>query len=382
MKQIYFDNASTSFPKAPGLGKVMGEQIDQAAYNINRGGYKGAYNLGEIVMDTRELLCSMFHGSDMANVIFTPGNTASVNMALQGVLRAGDHVLVSGMEHNAVVRPLEYLAQQGVEWTQIPCNEQGELQLEQLEELIRSNTKMIFIMHASNVCGTILPIEKVGEICNKYNILFGVDAAQSAGAYAINMEEMYIDLLTMPAHKSLMGPQGIGVLMLSERVAQMIRPILQGGTGSASHELTMPEFMPDKLEAGTMNLTGVVGLYHALCYIQEEGMDTIVAKKKHLTEVFLQKLEQVKEIKVIGKHDLENRCAVVSVDCLHQDNAEVAYQLETKYGISTRCGLHCAPLAHRTLHTFPQGTIRFSLGYFNTVEEVQVVVDALRSIVS
>ncbi len=380
MNTIYFDNGSTSFPKAPHLGEVMGRQIDKAAYNINRGGYKGAYDLGDIVMDTREMLCDFFHGSDMANVAFTGGNTLSINMAFQGLLNPGDHVLISSMEHNAVVRPIEALTKEGVTWDAIPCNSNGELDVSSIDSMLRPNTKMIFIMHASNVCGTLLPIEEVGALCKKHQLLFGVDAAQSAGTYPIYMEEMHIDILTIPGHKCLMGPQGIGVLMLSQRAADMIRPVLHGGTGSTSDQITMPHFMPDKLEAGTMNLTGIVGLHHALSYIIEEGMDVIAKKKKELTEEFLSLLLPLKNIRIVGRLDTINRCSVVSIDCLEKDNAEIAYLLEHNYGISTRCGLHCAPLAHQTLGTFPHGTIRFSLGYFNTIDEVHQVVNAIKEL--
>ncbi len=380
MGTIYFDNGSTSFPKAPKLGEIMGRQIEKSAYNINRGGYEEAYQLGDIVMDTREMLCDFFHGSDMANVVFTGGNTLSINMAFQGLLSSGDHVLISSMEHNAVVRPLEAMTKDGITWDAIPCNQDGELEVNMISSMIKPNTKMIFIMHASNVCGTLLPIEEVGLLCKKHNLLFGVDGAQSAGTYPIYMEEMHIDILTIPGHKCLMGPQGIGVLMLSQRVADMIKPILHGGTGSTSDQITMPQFMPDKLEAGTMNLTGIVGLHHALSYIIAEGMDTISQKKKELTAEFLRLLSPLNKIRIVGRADTHNRCSVVSIDCLEKDNAEVAYLLEHHHGISTRCGLHCAPLAHQTLGTFPHGTIRFSLGYFNTIEEVHQVVDSLMAV--
>ena len=384
MNTIYFDNASTAFPKAPGLGEVMCEQLSTFSYNINRGGYSGAYNLGNIVLDTRELLCDFFHGSDLENVVFTSGNTAAINLVLQGILTAGDHVLVSALEHNAVMRPLEALRECGITWDAIPCSTEGIIDCDMIPSLIRKNTKLIFVTHASNVCGTILPIDTIGAICKQYGLLFAVDGAQTAGTHPIHMQEMHIDFLTLPSHKNLLGPQGIGVLLLSHHAAQLIQPSIYGGTGSASDHLTMPTFLPDKLEPGTMNLTGIVGLNHALQYLQSEGINRIAQRKKLLTELFLTSLREIPNIRIVGiPHTQDhNRCSVISLDFLGQDNAEVSYQLESTYGIATRCGMHCAPQAHKALHTYPQGSVRFSLGYFNTESEIETVISAIKSISS
>lgn len=387
MRQIYCDNGSTSFPKAPGLGAAIGHHLDSAGYNINRGGYDGAYSVAELVLDTRERLCAMFGGEQSRNVIFTAGITAAVNMALKGLLKKGDHVLVSSMEHNAVLRPLAQLEEAGISWDAICCGIRGELDPAKVEAAIRPETRMVLMLHGSNVCGTLLPIREVGLICRSHGLIFAVDTAQTAGTYDINMKEWNIDILAFAGHKGLLGPQGIGGFLISSKLAAEMRPLLAGGTGSASDKLIMPEFLPDKFEAGTMNLPGIVGLNHALRFIESEGMAAIREKKAALTELFLEEIGDVKGIRAAGIPLAETaaargaeRTAVVSLDFQTLDNAEASFTLEQEYGIMTRCGLHCAPMAHRTLRTFPQGTVRFSFGYFNTEEEIREAGKAVRSI--
>lgn len=380
MRQVYCDNGSTSFPKAPGLGTAMGQHIDNHGLNISRGGYEKAYDLEATVIEVREKLCSLFGFRDLRNTVFTSGATIGINMVLNGLLNSGDHVITTSMEHNAVVRPLSFLAKKGVLWQVIKCNNQGILDFREVEDAIKSNTKLVFVTHGSNVCGTIIPVEKIGEICKRKGVFFGIDAAQTAGSVNISMKKANIDALVLSGHKGLLGPQGIGGLLLKSTIVSEIDPVIYGGTGSLSDSEAMPEFMPDKFQPGTLNIPGIVGLKHSLDFIEKTGLDAIKEKKVRLTELFLQGVLNMNNIKVLGLRSAENRCAVVSLDFKNMDNAEAGYMLESQYGILTRCGIHCAPLAHKTLETFPQGTVRFSFGFFNCEKDIEYVIDSIKKI--
>lgn len=380
MRQIYCDNSSTSFPKAPGLGRVMGEHIDNNGYNISRGAYGGAYSVERRVMEARELLCDCFDAEEPRNVIFTAGATMGLNTVLRGVLKPGDHVITTAMEHNAVVRPLAQLAKEGVIWEEAPCDETGVLNIEQFKKMIRPETKMVMATHGSNVCGTLIPIEEIGVICKAHDILFAVDASQTAGSVPVSMRTCRADALVFPAHKGLMGPQGIGAMILSKRFSEICEPVVCGGTGSLSHEETMPDFMPDKFQPGTLNIPGIIGMSHALKFVRQEGIISIGEKKLELAGMFIEEAMNMKGVALAGIPSVEGRCAVVSLDFAGIDNAEAGYYLEKRFGIMTRCGLHCAPHAHKTLGTFPEGTVRFSFGFFNTKEEVRITADAVREI--
>lgn len=380
MRQIYCDNSSTSFPKAPGLGAAVGEHIDHNGFNISRGNYTKAYGVELAVMETRELLCSLFHFDQSSHVIFTPGATAGLNMILKGILKKGDHIITTSMEHNAVVRPLGQLRELGVQWDEVVCSERGELEPSGLEALIKPNTKLVLVVHGSNVSGTVMPIDEVGEICRRHNILFAVDAAQTAGAMEISLKGCPVDALAFPGHKSLLGPQGIGGILLSESAASAITPLIAGGTGSVSDRDEMPDFLPDKLQPGTLNIPGIIGLRHALKFIQSEGIDSIQEKEEVLTEHFLDGIRNMNAIRIVGPETALDRCPVVSLDFKEKDNAEIGFLLETEFGVMTRCGLHCAPHAHMTLKTFPQGTVRFSFGYFNNAAEIDYILDSLHKI--
>ena len=379
-RNIYFDNGSTSFPKAPNVAEEMCEFLQKGAFNINRGNYQGAYDLEEKVQETRERLLRLFHAPKNVNAIFTPGITYSLNYFLKGYLKPGDHVLISGMEHNAVVRPLVQLEQKGVEWEYVISDERGFTEEESFRRKIKENTKVIIVNHASNVCGTIAPIQKIGELCREKNMVFVVDTAQSAGTLDINMEENNIDFLAFTGHKSLLGPQGIGGFLITKELAQKVEPLIAGGTGSISDQLTMPEFLPDKFESGTMNLPGIIGLHAALGYIEETGITKIHEEKMRLTDYFLERVKEFSEIKIVGMTGREGRVAVVSLDFVGRDNAMIAFDLEDMYGIMTRVGLHCAPLAHQMLHTYPQGTVRFAFSPANTKEEIDACIKAFREL--
>lgn len=380
MDKIYMDNACTSFPKPPSVAAAVGDFIANCGVNINRGSYGPAYEMENVVYQTRLALSRLFGYSDCKNVIFTANITTSLNMVLKGLLRPGDHVLVSSMEHNAVMRPLVQLTGDGVSFDRIPCTKQGELCLKEAEALVRPNTKAVIMTHASNVCGTVMPLTEVGDFCRRHGLTFIVDSAQTAGVLPIHMEDMHIDAFCFTGHKGMLGPQGIGGFIVTDELAARIQPLISGGTGSLSHSEDVPDFLPDKFEAGTMNWPGIIGLHASLNYLSEVGIKNIYAKEMELTSRFLDGLREIPDLTIVGKKDLAQRVAVVSVYSGSKDNAQVAFELENQYGILTRVGLHCAPVAHKTLNTFPMGTIRFSFSHYNTGEDVDRAIAALKAI--
>lgn len=382
MNKIYFDNGSTSFPKAPGVAEAVSHLLQSGAFNINRGNYEGAYEVADTVLETREQLARLFGAESSKQVVFTPGITYSLNYFLKGYLKSGDHVIVSSMEHNAIMRPLEQLKGMGVITDVVQASGQGEVKLEDVEALVCEKTRAIVMTHASNVCGTVLPIEDVGHIAQRYNLIFAVDTAQTAGTIEVNMVRCHIDFLAFTAHKGLLGPQGIGGFLISDRLTKELTPLIAGGTGSQSDSLVMPEELPDKFESGTMNLPGIIGLHTALSYIEEQGVETIHGKKMKLTEYFLEGLKAFPMIEVVGHSDNRNRVAVVSINFKEYDNAQMAFALEQEYGIMTRVGLHCAPMAHQTLGTFPMGTVRFAFSGSNTRDEIDIALRAFHCLLS
>ena len=381
MNYIYLDNASTTFPKAPTVATAMSDYITNRGININRGSYALAYDVEDIIYTTRQRLHPLFNGHDPAHVIFTQNVTMSLNMVIKGLLKAGDHVLVSSMEHNAVMRPLTQLLDKGITFDTIPCDSTGSIQMDSIEPLIRPNTVALIINHASNVCGTIQPLESIGPICKAHNLQFIVDAAQTAGVIPIDVKACHIDALCFTGHKGLLGPQGIGGIILTKEMAQTLTPLIAGGTGSFSHLETMPTHMPDAFEAGTLNLPGIIGLNEGLAYIESQGMENIHNHELALTQAFLEGLQSIDGINIVGKQNIQDRTAVVSITIDGMDPANIAYELESTCHIMTRVGLHCAPRAHQTLRTYPEGTVRFSFGYANTHKDVESALSALNTIV-
>lgn len=385
MKKIYLDQASTSFPKSPSVADAVSRYLSGFAVNINRGCYDTAYSVEEQVYETREQLCRLFHFPDCKNVIFTQNVTASLNILLKGLLKPKDHILVSAMEHNAIMRPLVQLQQAGVTFDRIPCDSSGNLCLSKAESLLRPQSKALACLHASNVCGTILPAKEIGEFCRRHGLAFILDSAQTAGVLPIDMEQMQIDALAFTGHKGLRGPQGIGGFVIRDELAEKITPLLSGGTGSISHTEEIPDFLPDRFEPGTPNLPGILGLHAALTDMENTAgmMEHHFAHEMMLTQYFLDGIMKLdpdqKQIRIIGRKDTKNRCAVVSLQLLAMDMSKAAYELDSQYGIMTRVGLHCAPNAHKTLGTYPAGTIRFSFGPENTTEELDTALSALRN---
>lgn len=381
MQNVYLDNAATSFPKAPGISDAMTEYIDKIGSNLNRSSNELAAAAALTTLETRELLCRLFRFPDSSHVVFTPGVTHSLNYILKGFLKPGDHCVVSSMEHNAVVRPLVQLSRQGVIIDRAPCDREGHLLLPQFESLLSPETKLVVMTHASNVCGTILPVQEAGALCRERGIAFVLDAAQTAGHLDLDFEALGLSALCFAGHKGLLGPAGIGGMLLSPELAQSMEPLIAGGTGSVSDSEEMPDFIPDRFEAGTMNIPGIYGLNRALKYILEVTPQAIRKKEMALAAQFMEELRDLPGLRLAGEADLTQRVGVVSLDFLNRDNGEISYQLSERYGILTRCGLHCAPWAHKTLGTFPQGTVRFSFSHFNTEAEVAAAAVAVRSLI-
>ena len=392
MQQIYLDNASTTFPKPQVVADAVYQYITHAGTNISRG--TCATSSENLVYMTRELLCEFFGAEDSKNVIFTKNVTESLNIVIKGLLRSGDHVLVSAMEHNAVMRPLQQIGTElttdnapadAITFSRIPCDAEGALRLDALPQLVRPNTRAIIMTHASNVCGTVQPLAEVGSFCQKHGLRFIVDSAQSAGILPLNMQQLHIDALAFTGHKGLLAPQGIGGLLLRENIIDEITPLIVGGTGSLSHTERIPRFLPDKFEAGTLNLPGIAGLHAALTWLKQQGIDKIRTHELTLTQQFLDGLRQLEAqglLRIVGKKDCNERLGVISIATEKMDIAELAFILADKYAIATRVGLHCAPHAHKTLGTYPTGTLRFSFGWNNTDAEVSVALHALSEVLS
>lgn len=379
MHTVYLDNAATSFPKPDGMSGRMKDYMDNIGATINRSVYASAADAGMVALNLRERAKRLFNlGEKATHVIITPGATAGLNFIIKGLLKSGDHCIVSSMEHNAVMRPL--IQANGVEFDRIPCDGEGRLITAALEPLIRPNTRLVIIAHGSNVCGTVQDAKAVGEICKRRGIPFALDAAQTAGHYPVDFDAFSLSALAVPGHKGLLGPTGIGLLLLSDGLAHMLDPLIAGGTGSASDKETLPDYLPDRFESGTPNMAGIYGLEYSLGFVEGRGVDALRAHELALTKRFIDGLDGIANVRLCGTRRLERRVGVISLDFTGQDNAEIAFRLETEYGILTRCGLHCAPSAHKTLSTFPRGTVRFSLGFANTEADVDAALAAVKQL--
>ena len=379
MNTIYLDNAATSFPKPEGVSDAMKTYMDRVGATINRSVYGSAQDAGLVTLQLRERLKKLFHFPEpVTHVILTPGATWGLNMAIKGFLKPGDHCIVSSMEHNAVMRPLLQLS--GVEYDRIPCNREGLLDPDDIEALIKPNTRLLVMAHGSNVCGSVQDAKAVGEICARHGIAFVLDAAQTAGHYPVDFEAFGLSALCIPGHKGLLGPSGIGALLMTDDFAKSLNPIVAGGTGSASDSEYLPDYLPDRFESGTPNLPGIYGWEAALAFVEKTGVEALRKHEMALCQRFLEGLDDIEGVALCGTKDLTRRVGVISVDFLREDNAEAAFRLETEFGILTRCGLHCAPSAHKTLDTFPRGTVRFSLGFANTEADVDAALAAIRAI--
>lgn len=375
---LYFDNAATTFPKPEVVYTSIMEAMRGYGANPGRSGHKLALKASRGIYDTRELICKIFNVKNPMNIILTFNATESLNIGIKGILKPGDHVITTSMEHNSVLRPIKYLEKFGIESTIIEADEKGRINVLDIEKSIKSNTKLIVNTHVSNLTGTIMPIEDIGRVARNNGIIYMVDAAQSAGVYDIDIEKMNIGILAFPGHKGLLGPQGTGGLYIREDLK--LEGFMQGGTGSASHSLIQPDIFPDKFESGTANAPGIVGLGAGIKYILDRGINSIREYEERLTEHFIEEAKKIDGIKLYGPLNIREQGGVVSLNIKDADSSEVSYILDQEYDIAVRPGLHCAPLAHKTIGTLEQGAVRFSFGIFNSHEEIELSIKALRDI--
>ncbi len=380
MNLIYLDNAATSWPKPAETIEAINRFNYEIGVSPGRSGHRLSIESARLVYDTREAIAKLFSIEDPLNIVFTKNATEALNLAIVGFLKKGDHVITSSVEHNSVMRPLREMEKRGVEISTAPCSEKGELDPGEIRALIKKNTRAIYLTHASNVTGTILPVNEVGKIAKEHNLIFCVDSAQTCGALSIDVKEMGADMLAFSGHKSLLGPQGTGGLYIAEGLEKEVFPIILGGTGSRSEIEEQPAFMPDKYESGTLNTIGIAGLGAGVNYIISEGVEKIRLKEKALTDAFINGLKSIRGVKLYGLAESDMRTSVVSFNINNISPSEAALEFDEKYGIMSRPGLHCAPSTHRTIGTYPQGTNRFSFGYFNEEEHVIKALQAIEKI--
>jgi len=378
---IYFDNAATSWPKPSETTKAMTHFLDDIGANPGRSGHRLSVEASRVVYAARESVAKLFNATDPMQVVFGSNITEALNLALRGLLRPGDHVITSSMEHNSMMRPLRALEAQGVKLTVIPCTPQGFLNPEDIESGVRPDTKMIALNHASNVVGTLLPIAEAGAIARKHNLLLLVDTAQTGGTYPVDMQDLKIDLLGFTGHKSLYGPMGTGGLIIGERVdISKMEPLKRGGTGSNSEREHQPDFLPDMFESGTPNAVGLAGLHAGIQWVLREGVEVIRAREESLTQTLVDSLQAIPGVIVFGSLDATRQTATISFNLTGVAPSEVSLRLDEEYQIMCRVGLHCAPAAHKTIGTIPGGTVRFGLGAFNTMSEVHLALKAIREL--
>ncbi len=372
---IYLDNAATSFPKPEPVIDAVIDCLRTKGANPGRGAHQAAMAASRVIFETREALAGLLNVEDSSNIIFTLNATDSLNMGIKGLLSPGDHAVTTSMEHNSVSRPLNALALDGVLVSKIKCDEQGRLNLMEMERAVNSKTKLIVTTHASNITGTLMPLADIAEIAHKRGAVFMVDAAQTGGAFPLDVQSLGIDVLACSGHKSLLGPQGTGVLYIASHID--MEEAKQGGTGGNSEDPLQPRTRPDRYESGTPNTPGIAGLGAAIKFIQEAGISKIRDKEESLTKQLMVGLKAIKGVTVYGPPEEETRAPIVSINIDGTGCHEVAFALDKGFDVASRSGLHCAPDAHRTIGTIGSGTVRLSAGFFNTEEEVKTALEAI-----
>ncbi len=374
---IYMDNAATTMHKPQAVIDAVVRAMSSMG-NAGRGANEASLSASRVIYDTRDKLCRFFGAEDPRQIVFTNNSTESLNIAVKGLLDPGDHVITTMLEHNSVLRPLYEMEKRGVKLTIIESNKEGIFSLKEMEEAILPETKMIICTNGSNLTGNYIDIEKVGEMAHTHGLLFVVDASQTAGVFPIDVQRMHIDVLCFTGHKGLLGPQGVGGMYVKKGLS--VRPLKSGGSGVQTYSRTHPEEMPTALEAGTLNGHGIAGLGAAIDYINEVGMDTIREKEQGFMRKFYEGVKDIPGIKIYGDFTTFDRCAIVTLNIGDYDSSEVSDELLTEYGISTRPGGHCAPLMHKALGTVEQGAVRFSFSHYNTEEEVDTAIRAVREL--
>ncbi len=378
---IYFDNAASGWPKPPAVTEAMARFMTEVGANPGRSGHRLAVEGARLIYQARENLATLFGVDDPLRIVFAPNATEALNLALCGLLRPGQHVITSSVEHNSVMRPLRALERRGVQVTVVHCSPEGFLDPRAVEAEVRPNTRLIVLTQASNVLGTLLPVAEVGQVARRHDLLFLVDAAQTAGAYPIDIEAEAIDLLAFTGHKALLGPQGTGGLYIGPRVAlDELLPLVRGGTGSRSEEEEQPAFLPDRYESGTLNGPGLAGLAAGVQEILRVGVEAVQEHDRSLTRRLLAGLACIPQVTLYGPQQAEQRVATVSFNVAGLEPSTVGLRLDEEFGVLCRVGLHCSPGAHRTMGTFPTGAVRWSLGYYNTIAQVDEALAALETI--
>lgn len=375
---IYFDNAATSWPKPPAVRAALDDYFADAGGNPGRSGHRMSIAAARTVENAREMLAELFNSNDPSRIVFTQNATHALNLALYGCLKPGDHVVATSIEHNSVMRPLRHLETLGVQLTVVACTPEGMLDVSRVRRALRPDTRLLVTTHGSNVVGTIVPVADVAALARERGVLHLVDASQTAGAIPIDVQDMGVDMLAFTGHKGLLGPTGTGGLYVREDV--VLGPLIRGGTGSDSAHEIQPEFLPDAYESGTLNVAGIAGLAAGVRFLSDIGIETVKTHQRTLVAQFLAGASEISSITIHGPRDAARQCGVVSFNVAGAMPSEVGLILDQSFGIMARTGLHCAPSAHRTLGTFPTGTVRFSFGWFNTSAEVEVAVGALRDI--
>lgn len=379
--KIYLDNAATTYPKPPEVYSSVLNYMMNIGANPGRGGSSSTLEGSRIVYQARELLANFFNFEKAENVIFTSNITASLNILIKGAAKKGWHIITTSMEHNSVLRPLSGLESNDIiDLDIIPCSKEGLIDLEVFKSKIRENTKLVVLSHSSNLIGTIQPIEEIGRICKAHNIYFIIDSAQTAGIIPLDFKKLSLSALAFTGHKGLLGPQGIGGFLISDELNEEAVPFIEGGTGSLSESIMQPAFLPDKFESGTMNTPAIAGLFEGINFINREGISSIREKEEYLTSKFIEGVLNMKDMILYGIKDSKKMTSAVSINSTKINNAELGYILDSDYGIITRTGLHCAPLAHKTIGTFPEGTLRFSFGFFNDIKDVNYTLQSLSNI--
>ena len=374
---IYLDNAATTMWKPKQMIEAVVAAMTSLG-NAGRGANEASLSAARVIYDTREKLCRFFGGENPRQIVFTNNSTESLNIAVKGLLDPGDHVITTMLEHNSVLRPLYEMEKKGVGLTIIRADRQGRFCLDEMEQAIRPETKMIVCTNGSNLTGNHIDISKVGEMAHRHGLLFVVDASQTAGVFPIDVQKMNVDVLCFTGHKGLLGPQGTGGMYVREGLK--IRPLKSGGSGVQTYSKTHPTEMPTALEAGTLNGHGIAGLGAAVDYIGETGIDAIRDREQALMWRFYEGVKEIPGVTIYGDFSSRERCAIVALNIGAYDSSEVSDALLTEYQISTRPGGHCAPLLHEALGTVEQGAVRFSFAHYNTEEEVDFAIQAVREL--
>ncbi|MDU4697366.1 MAG: aminotransferase class V-fold PLP-dependent enzyme [Paenibacillus sp.] len=378
---IYLDHAATSWPKPPRVGEVMLEILNGPAANAGRGNHGMALQAGRVLYDTRVKLARLFGVSNPNDIVFTSNATSALNLAIKGWLKPGDHVVATTVEHNSVRRPLEFLKRTiGIQVDYAEVNRQGQLDLRQVEKLFNPRTRLLVCSHSSNLLGCILPVQELSRMAHANGAVILVDAAQTAGCYPVNVQDLGIDLLAFPGHKSLLGPQGTGGLYIHPDID--LEPLLHGGTGSQSEESEQPSVRPDRYEAGTANTPGIAGLGAGVETVLERGVEQIHRREWELTQYLMKELQGIPGVHLIGPELGQPRTGIVSFTIEGRDASEIAFKLDREYGIAVRAGYHCTPLGHQTAGTLQGGAVRASVGDMTTEAELQVLIQAILNLIN